>query len=113
MPKAITIVESARTAALSLLVFGSSVAAQDRLKAMPGYERYQRMAPLIRTAVAPAPLTAAGGGVSWSPDGQSVEYSDAGKRYRFDIGAKKIETGNGAQRENDGGNIASVVEVKS
>jgi hypothetical protein len=30
-----------------------------------------------------------------------------------DIGAKKIETGNGAQRENDGGNIASVVEVKS
>jgi dipeptidyl-peptidase-4 len=27
--------------------------------------------------------------VSWSADGQSVEYTDAGKRYRFDVGTKK------------------------
>src|SRR6185295_9784184 len=51
--------------------------------------RYQRMAPLIRTAVGGTPL-GFGGGVNWSPDGQSVEYSDGGKRYRFDIATKKI-----------------------
>ncbi len=89
MTKAIIFVTPARIAALAILSFGSSLAAQDRLKTMPGYERYQRMAPLIRSAVGGNPL-GFGGGVSWSPDGQSVEYSDAGKRYRFDIATKKI-----------------------
>jgi len=89
MTKAIMFVTPARIAALAILSLSSSLAAQDRLKTMPGYERYQRMAPLIRTAVGGTPL-GFGGGVSWSPDGQSVEYSDGGKRYRFDIATKKI-----------------------
>ena len=89
MTKAILFVTPARIAALAILSLSSSLAAQDRLKTMPGYERYQRMAPLIRTAVGGTPL-GFGGGVSWSPDGQSVEYSDGGKRYRFDIATKKI-----------------------
>jgi len=58
---------------------------------MPGYERFQRMAPLISTAVG-------GGGrgfgrgstVSWSTDSKGVEFDSAGKRYRFDVGTKKL-----------------------
>ena len=64
MTKAILFVTPARIAALAILSLSSSLAAQDRLKTMPGYERYQRMAPLIRTAVGGTPLGFGGGKTS-------------------------------------------------
>jgi dipeptidyl-peptidase-4 len=89
---------------LVLLSVASAVHAQDRLKTMPGYERYTRMAPLVRTAVGTNPLSFGGGGVSWATDGQSVEYSDSGKRYRFEVATKKItEVGESAAQRPNGG----------
>ncbi|MGE5101103.1 MAG: DPP IV N-terminal domain-containing protein, partial [Deltaproteobacteria bacterium] len=86
-----------RTAAAFVFVSvaGASIAhAQDRLKSMPGYERYQRMAPLISTALGGTGRGfgrgAGGGGVTWSADGKSVEFANGGKRYRMDLATKKI-----------------------
>ena len=73
------------------LAFISVAHAQDRLRTMPGYERYQRMAPLIQSA-----LSSGGRGfgrgstVVWSNDSRSVEFDSAGKRMRFDVGTKKL-----------------------
>jgi len=67
--------------------------AQDRLKTMPGYEQYARMAPLIRSALgAPQGFggRGGGGGITWATDGKSFEFDSAGKRLRFDIGTKKV-----------------------
>ncbi|MEP6495310.1 MAG: DPP IV N-terminal domain-containing protein [bacterium] len=81
------------TVLLALVCAAGSAKAQDRLKSMPGYERYQRMAPLIRTALGSAGGFGRGGGggsVKWLPDGKSLEYDNGGKRYRFDLASKKI-----------------------
>jgi len=104
MTKATTFVAPSRIAVFAtLLLVPTVVAAQDRLKSMPGYERFQRMSPLIRSAVGGNPLSFGAGGVSWSADGQSVEYTDAGKRYRFDVGTKKsIELGIATDTRNGG-----------
>src|SRR5512132_2347865 len=64
---------SQSTAILALVVLATTLQAQDRLRSMPGFEHYQRMAPLIRTAVAPS-LLSLGSGVTWSADGRSFEY---------------------------------------
>ena len=86
-----------RTAAAFVFVSvaGASIAhAQDRLKSMPGYERYQRMAPLISTALGGTGRGfgrgAGGGGVTWSADGKSVDFANGGKRYRMDLATKKL-----------------------
>ena len=85
----------ARALFLSMLC-AASAGAQDRLRSMPGYERYQRMSPLIRTAVAPSPMSFRG--VTWSADGRSVEYDNDGKHYRFDLATKKaVEIGDAVQ----------------
>jgi dipeptidyl-peptidase-4 len=68
-------------AALGLL--GVSTAAQDRLKAMPGYEQFQKMVLQIPAAVKLGSL-----GVTWNPDGKSFEYISDGKRYRFDVASR-------------------------
>ena len=104
MTKATTFVAPSRIAVFAtLLLVPTVVASQDRLKSMPGYERFQRMSPLIRSAVGGNPLSLGAGGVSWSADGQSVEYTDAGKRYRFDVGTKKsIELGIATDTRNGG-----------
>src|SRR5204862_191306 len=62
----------------------SPMGAQDRLRAMPGYDQYQKMQPLLQGtfvsgAIAPV----------WGADGQSFTYSTAGKTYRFDLGTMK------------------------
>src|SRR5512132_2891089 len=70
-----------------------SASAQDRLKSMPGYEQYQRMAPLISTA-----LRGSGGGrgfgntrgVTWSADSKAVEFDNGGKRSRFDLRTQQM-----------------------
>lgn len=59
-----------------LLVAG----AQDRLKDMPGYAEYQKMTPLIFTAVKQGSLQ-----VAWKADSKTFEYGWDGKRYSYDV----------------------------
>ena len=75
-------------AALILPTLASTAGAQDRLKSMPGYDQYQRMLPVYRSAVTPMTIGAPGG-VAWSPDGKSFEYNANGTHYRYDIATKK------------------------
>jgi dipeptidyl-peptidase-4 len=78
--------------------------AQDRLHTMPGYERYQRMAPLIQSALGGGGrIFGRGSTVSWSSDSRSVEFDSAGKRYRFDVGTKKLAETNSTTPPGQGG----------
>ena len=57
--------------------------AQDRLKALPGYEQFQKMSREIPGSVKLGSLA-----VQWKEDGSSFEYAWDGKRYRYDVAAK-------------------------
>jgi len=72
------------TAGLIVLLGIAYAGAQDRIKAMPGYDRFTKMQPLINTAV----VSGAARGIQWAGDGKSVSYNVAGKTYRFDLGSK-------------------------
>ena len=61
-----------------------SLAAQDRLRTMPGYESFQRVAnarPLVRGGTLAA---------SWV-DANTIDYSQRGKHYRFDVSAQRAK----------------------
>ena len=58
--------------------------AQDRLKAMPGYEQFQKMSREISGSVKLGSLA-----VQWKEDGSSFEYAWDGKRYHYDVAAKE------------------------
>ena len=58
--------------------------AQDRLRAMPGYARYQQMLPQVSGAVRSGALT-----VTWSQDGRTFEYARDGKLYRYDVATRR------------------------
>jgi dipeptidyl-peptidase-4 len=71
------------------LFFGLSTEkslAQDRLKTMPGYERYQKLNREITDAVKLGVLS-----VTWTNEGKAFEYRKDGKRYRYDIATRKTE----------------------
>ncbi len=57
--------------------------AQDKLKTMPGYERFQKMATQIRSSVKMGSLNAI-----WSEDGISFDYVQDNKRFQYTIGTK-------------------------
>jgi dipeptidyl-peptidase 4 len=83
---------SPRLAAVALaLSFVGSVShvaqAQDRLKSMPGYDQYQRMAPQIAASV-PRRTRGFGDTVVWNAG--TVDFPNYGKRSRFDFATKKI-----------------------
>jgi dipeptidyl-peptidase 4 len=59
-------------------------AAQDRLKSMPGYARYQDLAPQI-----PSSFKSGAIAPTWSADATSFEYTRDGKRYRYDVGMRQ------------------------
>jgi dipeptidyl-peptidase 4 len=65
--------------ALAAGLFSVVIDAQDRLKAMPGYAQYARMARELPSAVRSGALA-----VTWR-DPQSFEYARDGKRYRYDL----------------------------
>lgn len=82
---------------------GRPLAAQDRLKSMPGYEQFTKMAPQYAGAVKSGSVLGAGGGFGgggnaggarttpeWSADGKSLDYTFDGKRMRLDLASKKI-----------------------
>ena len=54
--------------------------AQDRLKSMPGYQRFVEMAPEIGRSFVSGAVRPA-----WAEDGKSFQYSHAGTAYRFDV----------------------------
>jgi len=68
-----------------LTLLPSSVIAQDRLKTMPGYEQYQRVSRESTNAVKRGSLA-----VTWKDEGKAFEYQKDGKRYRYEIAARKV-----------------------
>jgi len=73
--------------AAALLVFCAAVGgvAQHRLKALPGYAQYHRMAGEIPHAVKSGALSA-----RWTDDSRAAEFTKDGKRYRFDVATQSI-----------------------
>lgn len=57
--------------------------AQDKLKSMPGYEQYQKIAPQIYSSVKSGALNA-----DWNDDGNAFEYTLDGKRYLYSVKSK-------------------------
>ena len=69
---------------IALIIPFNSSFSQDKLKKMPGYEQYQKMAPQIRSSVKFGTLS-----VTWSEDGNSFTYNENGKHYKYDVKRKK------------------------
>lgn len=81
---------------VAFLIFGNLVVnAQDKLKKMPGYDRYMTMAPKLYSSIKRAPSS-----VSWSDDGKSFTYSENGKTYKYDVRKKKATEIETPKREN-------------
>jgi len=68
--------------AIALGVISVAIRAQDRLKTMPGYEQYQKMASQIQGAVKSGSVS-----VTWK-DATTFEYQRDGKIYRYDVAAR-------------------------
>jgi dipeptidyl-peptidase-4 len=60
------------------------IQAQDRIKTMPGYERYTEMSKKIPGSVKPGTLT-----TRWADGGKSLEFRKAGKVRRMDLETRK------------------------
>src|SRR5690606_22262572 len=58
--------------------------AQDRLKTMPGYARFQAVAPQIPGSVKLGALN-----VTWADDGRSFEYVWEGALYRYEVATRR------------------------
>jgi len=78
--------------------------AQDRLKTMPGYAHYQRVAPQLARAV-----RTGGVSVAWNADGRSFEYRRDGRVYRYEVARRRAsavgegsEPGRGPDRARGG-----------
>jgi dipeptidyl-peptidase-4 len=64
---------------------GASLApAQQRIREMPGYARYEEMAGQIPGAVASGALR-----VTWAEDGRTFEYARDGRLWRFDLASRR------------------------
>jgi dipeptidyl-peptidase 4 len=74
-----------------------SIGAQDRLKTMPGYARFEKIAREIPTAVRSGALN-----VTWK-DAQTFEYAHDGKRYRYDVATKSATEIAAAPAQEGGG----------
>lgn len=79
-------------AAAGLAVAAASTEAQDRLKSMPGYDRYERMVPQIAEVAAGVTyrsFTQNGPAISWRPDSKVVFYQSGGAIHMFDVETRK------------------------
>jgi dipeptidyl-peptidase-4 len=86
MKKKTFLLNSVSTSLLTLLILGSfsSLVAQDRLKSMPGYERYSEMAPKIRRSITSGALYG-----TWSEDGKTYTYRHDGEVFAYNVDTKK------------------------
>src|SRR5688500_14493198 len=73
------VVRAAVAVALGAGLLSTQIGAQSRLRSMPGYAQYQKMARELPTAVKSGALN-----VMWR-DAQSFEYARDGNRYRYDL----------------------------
>ena len=71
-------------AVFTLAIAGAQ--AQDKLKNMPGYDQYSRVAPQIRGSVEYGMITA-----NWSDDGSSFQFVEDGKLWKYDVKKKSKE----------------------
>lgn len=71
-------------ALIGALLYPPTSNAQDRLKTMPGYERFQKMSRETAGAVRPGVLN-----VKWLDGGQAFEFQRDGKTFRYDIAARQ------------------------
>ena len=89
-----SLMRAAATGAALFSVVGTAAPAhaQDRLKTMPGYEQYARMAPQIAAAVGGGGgfFGRGGNGITWDADGKSFEFSQQGKRLRYNVDTKQL-----------------------
>ena len=87
---------SKKTAIFSLLlvfVFSLSISAQDKLKQMPGYAQYKKMAPKLFSAVKRAPTSA-----TWAKDSKTFTYVENGMEHTYDVRKKKVVASKKAER---------------
>ncbi len=70
---------------LLLFVFSLNSSAQDKLKKMPGYEQYQKMAPKLYSSIKRAPTS-----VDWAKDGKTFTYVENGMQLTYDVRKKKV-----------------------
>lgn len=85
---------------LTLLVLALSVNisfAQDKLKKMPGYERYSEIAPKIRRSVKTVPRT-----YTWNDQSTAFEYNHDGKRLKHDVKSGKTSEVDDVVQTNNG-----------
>ena len=63
--------------------------AQDRLRSMPGYDRFAERAPQIDRSFVTGAIRP-----TWADDGKSFQYARAGQAYRFDVatGALSVDS---------------------
>jgi dipeptidyl-peptidase-4 len=76
----------------ALVLCAVPLAAQDRLKKMPGYARAQRVAREALSAVKGGALQA-----RWTDAGAALEYDRDGKHFRYEIGSGKTTEGESDQ----------------
>ena len=73
----------------------NDVLAQDRLKKMPGYDQYQKVAPQIRRSIKMGALY-----VTWKDNGSAFEYVKDKKLYRYNISTNEtIDLGDPPKRK--------------
>ncbi len=65
------------------LIATTAAFAQDRLKTMPGYERFDRMSRETTNAFKSGALS-----VTWTNEGKAFDYRKDGKWFRYDIAAR-------------------------
>jgi dipeptidyl-peptidase-4 len=68
----------------------ATASAQDRLRSMPGYDQYVRMAPQIAQALPGRGFGRGGVAARWSPDGKTVDFTNGGKQFRYDFVTNKV-----------------------
>ncbi len=74
-------------AGLALLALAAAgLHAQDRLKSMPGYDQYQKMASQISGSVKSGSING-----TWVDSGKALQYNWDGKFWRYDVAARKVE----------------------
>ena len=73
------VARSAIALSATVLVFGTQPSAQDRLRTMPGHERFQKISAESRDAVRSGALS-----VTWTT-ATTFEYVRDGKRFTYDV----------------------------
>ncbi len=88
--------------AVFLAIAICALAAQDRLRSMPGYDQYQRMAPQIAGSWVSGAIVP-----RWNANSRSFAYSFDGKAYQFDLATMAaVESGQTIAAAPGGGQAA-------